>query len=126
MIDFESIKDSLSAFSLSDFARKKPLIFALMCLLILLFILALVILLIQTSPEKKVKVPLQERFEADAPVLYPDSVDIEKDYYFSRTSENQWEKEEVDKWFTYPDDESMKELADSNDKVIKDILGAAP
>lgn len=118
MIDF-------SEFSLRDFAKKKPFVFASICLLIALFIFGLIILLIQTSPGKK-PAEIPETFEADAPVLIPDSPEIEKDYYFSRATENQWEKDEVDKWFTYPDEDSMKNVSETNDKIVKGILEAAP
>lgn len=115
----------LSEFSLRDFAKKKPFVFASICLLIALFIAGLIVLLIQTSPDKK-KPEIQEKFEADAPVLIPDAPEIEKDYYFSRTTENQWKKDEVDKWFTYPDEDVMKDLSATNDKIVRDILEAAP
>lgn len=118
MIDF-------SEFSLRDFAKKKPVVFSLICLLIALFIAGLIVLLIQTSPDKK-KPEIQEKFEADAPVLIPDALEIEKDYYFSRETENQWKKDEVDKWFTYPDEDAMKNVSDTNDKIVKDVLGTAP
>lgn len=125
MIDFSGIKDALDDFSPNEFARKKPLVFASICLLIVLFIAGLIVLLIQTSPQKH-KTELPEHFEADASVLIPDAPDIEKDYYPSRITENQWSKDEVDKWFTYPDEDAMKNLSDSNDKIVKDILEAAP
>lgn len=118
MIDF-------SDFSLRDFARKKPVVFSLICLLIALFIAGLIVLLIQTSPEKKQK-KIPETFEADAPVLIPDAPEIEKDYFFSRATENKWQKDEVDKWFTYPDEDAMEKLSKSNDKIVDDIIGAAP
>lgn len=115
----------LSEFSLRDFAKKKPFVFTAICLLIMLFVLGLIILLIQASPEKK-PAEIPETFEADAPVLIPDSPEIEKDYYFSRATENQWKKDEVDKWFTYPDEDSMKNISETNDKIVKEILEAAP
>lgn len=127
-MNFDEIKDALSEFSPRDFMQKKPLTSALICFLTVLFVAGLVILLIQNSPEKKSKsdAAAPEHFEADAPILIPDAPQIEKDYYPSRTTENQWQKDEVDKWFTYPDEDVMKDLAESNDKIVKDIIGAAP
>lgn len=125
-MNFDEIKDALSDFSPRDFAQKKPFTFALICFLTALFIAGLVVLLIQTSPEKKSEAAAPEHFEADAPILIPDAPQIEKDYYPSRITENQWQKDEVDKWFTYPDEDVMKDLAESNDKIVKDIIGAAP
>lgn len=125
MIDFSGIKDALSDFSPSDFAREKPFLFTSICILIVLFIAGLAVLFIQTSPEKQ-RSEISEHFEADAPLLIPDAPNIEKDYYPSRTTENQWSKDDVDKWFTYPDEDVMKEISDSNDKIVRDILEAAP
>lgn len=124
-MSFDEIKDSLSAFSPRDFAQKKPFTFALICFLTVLFIAGLVVLLIQTAPAKKTE-SAPEHFEADAPVLIPDAPQIEKDYYPSRITENQWQKEEADKWFTYPDENVLNDLAESNDKIVKEIIGAAP
>ena len=123
MLDFgiDDIKDTVS-----DFAHKKPYLLAVIVLIIFLFFAGLIILMIQTSPEKKQAPVAAEPFTQDAPVLIPDSPDIEKEYYPNRITENQWSNEEVNKWFTYPDDETMKELEKANDKIISDITNSAP
>ena len=47
-MDFEEIKENFS-----DFAHEKPVLFAVIVLIVLLFFAGLVILMIQTTPEKK-------------------------------------------------------------------------
>ncbi|MBQ0051476.1 MAG: hypothetical protein KBT11_05365 [Treponema sp.] len=126
MLDLDELKENFGDFSLSDFIQEKPAVFAAICGGIFLFLAALVILLIQTSPEKKVEYSNPEHLEADAPILIPDAPQIEKDYFPSRVTENQWSKEEVDKWFTYPDETVMEDLEKTNNKIVKDILEAAP
>ena len=121
MLDFEDIK-----YEISDFAHEKPALMTVICIVIFLFIAGLVILMIQTTPEKKVEFQSSQPFEQDAPVLIPDSPDIEKDYYPSRVTENQWSESEVKKWFTYPEDEVMSEVEKANDRIIHDVLDAAP
>ena len=121
MFDFEEIKDSFS-----DFAHEKPVLVTVIGIIIVLFFAALIILMIQTSPEKKEILKEPEPFTADSPVLIPDAPDIEKEYYPSRITENQWSKDEVKKWFTFPEDDTMKELEKANDKIASDIIGAAP
>ena len=121
MLDFEDIKEIVS-----DFAHEKPILLAVLVLIVFLFFAGLIILMIQTSPVKKVEVAAPEPFTQDAPVLIPDSPDIEKDYYPNRITENQWSTDEINKWFTYPEDETMKELEKANDSIVSDITGAAP
>ena len=120
-MDFEEIKENFS-----DFAHEKPVLFAVIVLIVLLFFAGLVILMIQTTPEKKAEPRQVEKFEQDSPLLIPDAPDIEKDYYPNRITENQWSKEEINRWFTFPEDETMKELEKANDKIVNDILDAAP
>lgn len=121
MFDIDNLK-----YTVSDFAHKKPVLFSVICLVVFLFLAGLVILMIQTSPEPKTELKQAEKFEQDAPVLIPDAPDIEKDYYPHRITENQWSKDEVNKWFTFPEDETMTELEKANDKIANDILDAAP
>ncbi|MBR1536110.1 MAG: hypothetical protein IJ630_04175 [Treponema sp.] len=120
-MDIDELKENIS-----DFTREKPVLFAAIVLIVLLFLAGLVILMIQTTPEKKQPVQEAQKFEQDEPVLIPDSPDIEKEYYPSRITENQWSKEEVNRWFTFPEDETMTELEKANDKIVKDIVDAAP
>ena len=121
MFDFDDLKDSIS-----DFTQKKPLLVAIICIVVFLFFAGLIILMIQTTPVKKTEFKEAEPFTQDAPVLIPDSPDIEKEYYPNRITENQWSQEEINKWFTYPEEETMKELEKANDKIVDDITGAAP
>ena len=120
MFDFEDIKDSIS-----DFTHEKPLLVAVIGIIVFLFFAGLIILMIQTTPVKKAEIQQAEPFTADNPVIIPDAPDIEKEYYPNRITENQWSQDEINKWFTYPEEESMKELEKANDKIVDDITGAA-
>ena len=121
MIDFEDIKESVS-----DFTREKPFLVAFIGIILFLFLAGLIILMIQTAPAKKTEFRPAEPFTADAPIIIPDSPDIEKEYYPSRITENQWSEDEVKKWFTFPDDDIMSELEKANDRITKNITDAAP
>ena len=35
-------------------------------------------------------------------------------------------EKEIEKWFTLPDENEVEKLGDSNDRIINDIIGAAP
>ncbi|MBQ8013086.1 MAG: hypothetical protein IJ257_01640 [Treponema sp.] len=121
-MNFDDIK-----YEISDFAHEKPVLLTIISIVIFLFIAGLVILMIQTSPAKKEapeKVP--EPFTANESTLIPDSPDIEKDYYPNRVTENQWTQNDINTWFTYPEDDTMAELEKANDSIIQDLTGAAP
>ena len=121
MFELEDVKDALS-----DFAHRKPLLLTIIGIVVFLFFAGLIILMIQTTPVKTVETREAEPFEQDAPVLIPDTPDIEKEYYPARITENQWSQEEVNKWFTYPEDASIKELEKANDRIVNDITESAP
>ncbi|MCR4822746.1 MAG: hypothetical protein K5873_07730 [Treponema sp.] len=120
-MNFDDIK-----YEISDFAHEKPFLMTFICIVVFLFIAAIVILMIQTTPPKKEPLKQAEPFTADAPVMIPDAPDIEKDYYPNRITENQWSKKDMEKWFTFPEDENMEGLEKANDKIVSDITGAAP
>lgn len=126
MLDLDDLKAIVDDFSIKEFAQKKPFIFTVLCLIVFLFVAGLVILLIQTSPQKKPAEKPMETFTADSPILIPDAPNIEKDYFTSRNTENEWSKAEIEKWFTYPDDNVMNELKRTNDSIADEILGATP
>lgn len=119
-LDFYEIKENIS-----DYVQEKPHVFLIILLIILLFLAGLVVLFIQSSP-KKPEVQTVEKFEADAAIISPDEPIIEKDYYPFRTTENKWNDEDLNNWFTYPDGKSMSQLESVNDKIVDDIIGAAP
>ena len=121
MPDFDDIKESVS-----DFVHEKPVLSTVIVIVVFLFLAGLIILLIQTSPEKAPELKQAEPFEQDAPILIPDVPDIEKEYFPNRVTENQWSSEEVKRWFTFPEDEAMTELEKANDKITDEVLQAAP
>jgi len=120
-MDFIDIKDGIS-----DFAHEKPVLFTVIILIVFLFLAGIVILMIQTSPREKTPYKSPDVFTQDASEMIPDPPDIEKEYYPSRITENQWSQKEVKQWFTYPDENSMAELEGANNKIVDDITGAAP
>lgn len=105
--------------------KNRPLVLAVSGIIALLFIAALVVLLIQTGP-KKAKGPKAAPFTADSPIMVPDAPNVEKDYYQYRTTPERWSREDLEKWFTYPDDKIMKQLEKVNDSLAEEITGVAP
>lgn len=121
MIDFDDIKEAVS-----DFIDEKPLLFRIALLIVIFFLIALIIIFIQSSPKKQ-NIPYKkdEIMLTSEPVM-TDGPNIEKDYYSSRTTENVWSETQLKEWFTSPDGKLSSGLEKANDKIVSDIIGAAP
>lgn len=122
---FSTVIDEL-ANRIRTLKEEKPVVLALSVGLILLAFIALIIVLIQTRPQKQPPEPTVQPFTADAPLFIPDAPSLTQDYYPSRIPGKTWSSEDIEKWFTTPDEETMRSLENANDKIISDILGAAP
>ncbi|MCR5724162.1 MAG: hypothetical protein K6G80_03655 [Treponema sp.] len=109
-----------------DVIEEKPVVVAVSAGLTFLALIAVIIVLIQTSPKKAPPEPEAPQFTADAPLFIPDAPVIEQDYYPSRITEKVWSGDDISTWFTTPNEEALKSLEQANDKIIKDITGAAP
>ena len=122
LMDFDTLGDTFR-----DFIHEKPLVSAIIGIFVLLFFAALVIIMIQTSkPAAPAQTFRKEAFSADAKLLIPAAPDGAKDYYPSRTTKKAWTEEDIEPWFTKPDEETLKNLEKSNDAIVSDIIGAAP
>ncbi|MBQ7159057.1 MAG: hypothetical protein IJS09_06520 [Treponema sp.] len=121
-MDFDNLGETVR-----DFVHEKPLISTMIGIFVLLFFASLIIILIQTSkPEVPTQTFRKEPFTADAKLLIPAAPEAEKDYYPSRTIKNAWTEEDIEPWFTKPDEETLKNLEKANDAIVSDIIGAAP
>lgn len=58
--------------------------------------------------------------------INPQSKTFTQNYYFSRDLRQKWNEQELNEWFTVPNEENIKSLSESNDKIINNIIGAAP
>ncbi len=88
---------------------------------------AVVILIANSKPKRKnTKPPSVKNFIQTEEYFKPKDLTFTKDYYFYRESNGAWNDEQADEWFSAPDKKTVEELSDSNDKIIDDIIGAAP
>lgn len=117
---FDNFKEELS-YKLEG--ASKSVFIALGCLFLLIILLLLLLINQCTTPPR---VKIMETFEIKDDYVFPESINMTDDYYFSREDKDSWSQEEVDEWFKEPDYESIKELSDANNKIINDIIGAAP
>ena len=88
---------------------------------------ALIILIANSKPKKKTAKPLSTKnFTQTEEFFKPKNLTFTKDYYFYREGNEIWSEEQVDEWFSTPDEKTVEELSNSNDKIVDDIIGAAP
>lgn len=121
-MDFGEILDDFQE-NADDLIHNKPHVLIAIVLIILLFIAGLVIVMIQSSP-KKVKDVQKIEFTADAPIMIPDTKSVEEEYYPYRSTSERWSRDELEKWFTSPDEKVMNQLEKSNDELVEEITGA--
>ena len=122
------IIDNIKA-NAEDFIEKNSkLTVAIICILIFLSLTAIFILLGSLGNDKaikKIELP-EEVFSKKEEFLPPADIKMTEDYYFSRITEDTWSDEELNRWFSVPNDSNMKALEDANDTLINKITEAAP
>lgn len=122
------IIDNIKA-NAEDFIEKNSkLTVAIICILIFLSLTAIFILLGNLGNDKAIKkIDLPEEvFSKKEEFLPPADIKMTEDYYFSRITEDAWSDEELNRWFSVPNDSNMKALEDANDTLINKITEAAP
>ncbi len=120
MLDFDDIKETVSTFF-----YEKPVLARITLIILCFFLVAMIIIFVQSSPEK------QKSYEKNTIILeaapeIPQGPQIEKDYYQTRNTQSSWTEDEIKKYYTEPDFKMLKELEIANDKIVSDITGAAP
>ena len=87
-----------------------------------------IILLICLPKEKKESqnVYVENHLELSEKPLIQNGPELPKDYTFSRKEKEKWTEEEAQVWFTEPSQKDIDSLSKSNDKMINEIIGAAP
>ena len=107
--------------------KKKKTIFV-CSILIFMTLCGFFVLLLSTSQQEKkeTKVINQKNLVIDQELLIPNELTINNKYTHVRQKKEKWSEEEANEWFTVPDETEIEKLSQSNDKIVKDIIGAAP
>lgn len=107
--------------------NKKQTIFV-CSILIFMTVCGFFILLLSISQQEKkeTKVINQQKFEIDQELLLPNELTLNNKYTHVRPKKEKWSEEEANEWFTIPDETEIEKLSQANDKIVKDIIGAAP
>ncbi len=121
------IKESLQ--NILDLLKKDSKKTLIACsILIFLCICAIIALAVGNANQKKLpkKITEEQKLVLDEPLLVPSAPGISDEYITTRKTEKNWNENEIEKWFTLPDENEVQKLGDSNDRIIQDIIGAAP
>ena len=107
--------------------NKKQTIFV-CSILIFMTLCGFFVLLLSTSQQEKkeTKVINQKDLVIDQELLIPNELTINNKYTHVRQKKEKWSEEEANEWFTVPDETEIEKLSQANDKIVKDIIGAAP
>lgn len=112
------------------YSEKNTAAFIISIILIIFFIIAVIagIRGCASKPKKAKELPVKEdlSFSPTEEFLEPKYSPLSGDYYFSRMNEKKWDAEEVERWFTMPDQNTVEELSAKNDKIIDTLLGELP
>ena len=97
-------------------------------ILIFLFVSAVITAIVQcaTRPKKVPVITAGQLPVSTDDLLAPQYGSFTEDYTFSRISDDKWSSDEVDRWFTNPNDSVIEDLGSANDALVNDITGAAP
>lgn len=104
----------------------KKIIF--ICALLVFMVICALLVFVAGGKHKEAKrIPLEQRkINADSPLLVPAGPEVPDEYITSRITEKNWSESEVNEWFSVPDGEKVERLGESNDRMIDEIIGAAP
>lgn len=118
---FSSVKDK----ALNFYEENQNLSYIILGLIALLIILIILLICTGSKVKKQKSIPVQT-LELTEKLAIPDGPALPKDYTTSRKTKDKWTNEEAEEWFTVPTEKEINSLADANDSLINEIVGAAP
>ena len=122
-MDFNEILENIKFF----FADTKKKILFVCAILVFMTLSAVIVLTCSTKKTEKVReVSEQRKINPDQSLLVPSGPVVPDEYGTSRETKDSWSREDVEKWFTVPDENETKKLGETNDMIINEIIGAAP
>lgn len=107
-------------------SHKKQIITLFSCIGTFVVIMLLLSVILSFSTNSKTEEIASIVPPLEEPLIMPDEPGIADSFKYYREQKHEWSKEDVDKWFTPPDDSMINEIEEANDTIISDILGVAP
>lgn len=126
MINVKEILKKLKAiFSTENIAKALKNIYIMISAFIILVILLLILIFSRGSGKSSKKNILPSATLKDDLIL-PEEPGIKQEFQYYHLQKTKWNDEDAKKWFIKPNSQMIEELSNSNDKLINDVLEAAP
>lgn len=124
---FSDIKDILAVkiADIRDFIKENKKISILVLSLILVILLCIVLIFVAAGSGKK-KVILDDPLILTSDLMVPPNPANPDSFQLSRTTKDKWEVDEIEPYFTKPSEKETHDLSKANDKLIRELLEAAP
>ena len=119
---FSSVKNKI----IELYFDNKKVFFLLLSLCFIIFLCIVLLIFIPKEKKESQNSAIQNHLELSEKPLIPNGPELPKDYTFSRKTKEKWTEEEAQVWFTEPSQKDIDSLSKSNDKMINEIIGAAP
>ena len=96
-------------------------------LLLVFFLIAVIIITVgESNLFKKKKLSFDENFTLHQSLVAPEPPSTPDEYYLVRPKDYTWTEQDIDRWFSPPDEQLLDALRAANDELISDLLEAAP
>ena len=126
MINVKEILKKLKAiFSTENIAKALKNIYIMISAFIILVIFLLILIFSRGSGKSSKKNILPSAALKDDLIL-PEEPGIKQEFQYYHLQKTKWNDEDAKKWFIKPNSQMIEELSNSNDKLINDVLEAAP
>lgn len=122
----KEVLDSLTDKVQSFYEENKKLAIIIASMFVVILVCLILLVTVGKKDKKKtVEVPGQ-KLEFTERLFVPDGPALPRDYTVSRKTSDKWSAEEAEPYFTVPADKEIESLANANDNMINEIIGAAP
>lgn len=96
-------------------------------LLLVFFLIAVIIITVgESNLFKKKKLSFDENFTLHQSLVAPEPPSTPDEYYLVRPKDYTWTEQDIDRWFSPPDEQLLDALRAANDELISDLLEVAP
>ena len=118
----QKVKESFVTEKISDVFKN---IYVMISAFIIL-VIVLLLLIFSLNSGKSSKKNIMPVADLKDDLILPDEPGIQQEFQYYHMQKTKWTDEDAAEWFVEPNTQMMEELTGSNDKLISDILEAAP
>ena len=114
--------------NIQNFLSERKVKTLVVCLvLVFMTLCALVILAFQMSSRSGKKSQGEQRaLVLETPIFVPEGSAVPNEYSTSNKSGEKWSENQIDEWFTFPNEAEINRLDSFNNGIVNDIIEAAP